>query len=141
MEEIDSLQVELKKRDEELNFKLKAVEEEERRLGEENQKYGTISEEKKILREELVGNLELNLLRRYLMIKEKRIGLAVVPIIGGTCSGCSMNIPPQVFNEVLTNEQIISCPSCSRILYVENKNDTVETLQPKVDTINNISKA
>jgi len=136
MEEIDALQAELKKREGEINNRLKEFGEEERKLKEENQEYELVSEKKKMLREELVRSLELNLLRQYLMIKEKRNGLAVVPVINGTCSGCSMNIPPQVFNEVLTNENIISCPNCSRILYVEKKNGTVDILQSKVDIIN-----
>lgn len=136
MEEIDALQGELKKKGGELEVRLRECEKERKGLEEEIQKYGVVSQEKKVLREELVRGLELNLLRQYLMVKEKRNGIAVVPVKNGTCSGCSMNIPPQVFNEVLTNESIISCPSCNRILYVEMKGNTVDTSQSTGDTMN-----
>lgn len=36
------------------------------------------------------------------------------------CKNCNMNIPPQMFNEVLTQAKIVQCPSCNRILYCEN---------------------
>ncbi len=36
------------------------------------------------------------------------------------CTNCNMNIPPQMFNEVLTKTKIIQCPSCNRILYCED---------------------
>ncbi len=35
------------------------------------------------------------------------------------CTNCNMNIPPQMFNEVLTQTKIIQCPSCNRILHCE----------------------
>ncbi|MGH7828550.1 MAG: C4-type zinc ribbon domain-containing protein [Candidatus Binatia bacterium] len=33
------------------------------------------------------------------------------------CQGCYMNIPPQLWNEILKNERLNLCPSCHRILY------------------------
>ena len=36
------------------------------------------------------------------------------------CMNCNMNIPPQMFNEVLTGAKIIQCPNCNRILHCEN---------------------
>jgi hypothetical protein len=51
------------------------------------------------------------------MIFSRRGGLAVVEIRGGTCQGCHMNIPPQLFNLIQRNEQVIPCPNCQRILH------------------------
>ena len=36
------------------------------------------------------------------------------------CMNCNMNIPPQMFNEVLTRTKIIQCPNCTRILHCED---------------------
>jgi len=33
------------------------------------------------------------------------------------CSGCSVLLRPQVFQEVMTNEQFLTCDTCKRILY------------------------
>jgi hypothetical protein len=135
MEEIDTLQDEQKKKEKELGEKMKAFQEEKKKLEEEEQKFGAVSEENKVLREDLVRELEINLLRQYMIIKEKRNGLAVVSVKKGTCSGCSMHIPPQLYNDILTNEHIITCPSCNRILYVQNGGKTVDKVQSEVDTV------
>ena len=50
------------------------------------------------------------------MIFSRRGGLAVVEIRGGTCQGCRMHVPPQLFNQIQRNEQVILCPSCQRML-------------------------
>jgi predicted nucleic acid-binding Zn-ribbon protein len=43
--------------------------------------------------------------------------MAVVEVTGGICQGCYMNIPPQLWNEIIRSEKINLCPSCQRILY------------------------
>lgn len=57
------------------------------------------------------------MLRRYDQIQKRR-GLAVVQVQGGTCSGCRMSIPPQLYNQLLTRARLDSCPSCARMIYV-----------------------
>jgi len=69
-------------------------------------------------RTELVQTVDGDLRRKYEMIFSRRGGLAVVEIRSGTCQGCRMRVPPQLFNEIQRNhEQVILCPSCQRMLY------------------------
>lgn len=69
-------------------------------------------------RTEIVQTVDGDLRRRYEMIFSRRGGLAVVEIRGGTCQGCRMRVPPQLFNEIQRNQQqVILCPSCQRMLY------------------------
>ncbi len=68
-------------------------------------------------RDRLVEGIDRDLLRRYDQIRSRRQGLAVVEARGGACAGCRMAIPPQIYNEVQRNGEIISCPNCQRILY------------------------
>jgi len=68
-------------------------------------------------RGELVGTVDGDLRRRYEMIFSRRGGVAVVPVRGGTCQGCHMNVPPQLFNLIQRNEQLILCPNCQRMLF------------------------
>jgi predicted nucleic acid-binding Zn-ribbon protein len=53
------------------------------------------------------------------VIFNKRNGMAVVAVKGGTCQGCRMSIPPQLHNLIQRHEQIHFCPNCQRILYIE----------------------
>ncbi len=70
-------------------------------------------------REELAGQINANLRQRYEMLFERRGGYAVVPVKSGTCQGCRMRIPPQLFNLIQRYEAIHFCPNCQRILYHE----------------------
>jgi predicted nucleic acid-binding Zn-ribbon protein len=72
-------------------------------------------------REEILKETDPDLLKRYNTLKEKRNGVAVVLVKNEGCQGCYVNIPPQMYNEVRKNKEIILCPNCHRILYWENK--------------------
>jgi predicted nucleic acid-binding Zn-ribbon protein len=67
--------------------------------------------------EALVPDLKPDLLRRYEMIKGRRNGVAVVSARNSICSGCNMNLPPQLYNELQRSEELICCPNCNRIIY------------------------
>ena len=70
-------------------------------------------------REEIVRALDPELVKRYTTLKERRNGIAVVLVRNEGCQGCYVNIPPQLYNEVQKNKEIIVCPNCQRILYWE----------------------
>ena len=61
--------------------------------------------------------IKMPLLKKYDMLRERRNGKAVVPVISGVCQGCFMNIPPQQFNDILRGDKMFNCPTCQRILY------------------------
>lgn len=56
-------------------------------------------------------------LKRYEMLRERRNGLAVAGVTKGVCLGCNMNIPPQMFNELLKEVELLSCPTCNRMMF------------------------
>ncbi len=74
-------------------------------------------ERERAARGELMQNVEDELRRKYEMIFQRRGGLAVVEVRGGICQGCRMRVPPQLYNEIQRNEQVILCPSCQRMLF------------------------
>ena len=90
----------------------------EQSLGEADSALAT----KKRKRTMITKKLPPELMGLYRTLREKR-RTAVVPARFGTCQGCNVRIPPQMFNEVQKNEAIIVCPSCNRILYWEDRID------------------
>jgi uncharacterized protein len=72
-------------------------------------------------REEIAGNLPPSLLNRYSMLRERRQGVAVVEARDGSCLGCNMNIPPQMYNTLYRGEELISCPHCQRVLFLRRE--------------------
>jgi uncharacterized protein len=73
----------------------------------------------KVDRDQMTQNIESALLQRYEMIFSRRAGLAVSEARDGTCQGCRMRLPPQLFNELQKHQRIYYCPNCQRILYYE----------------------
>ncbi|HSE84091.1 MAG TPA: C4-type zinc ribbon domain-containing protein, partial [Thermodesulfobacteriota bacterium] len=71
-------------------------------------------------REKVTSLVNSDILSMYERVKRKN-GIALVEAKNEVCTGCHMNIPPQLFNEVLTSSRIIQCPNCQRILYSEEK--------------------
>jgi uncharacterized protein len=74
-------------------------------------------------RDLMAGNLERGLLQRYEMIFSRRNGLAVAEARGGTCQGCRMRLPPQLYNQIQRHDSIHFCPNCQRILYHEGEGE------------------
>ncbi len=63
------------------------------------------------------------LLSRYDRIKERRNGLVVVECVDGVCMGCHIHIQPQLYNELVRGDKMISCPACQRILYINSSEE------------------
>ena len=79
---------------------------------------GNIAKHRKA-REKVAENIDPGLLSRYQMIFSRRAGVAVALAKGGTCQGCRMRLPPQLYNEIQKHLQIHFCPNCQRVLYYE----------------------
>lgn len=52
------------------------------------------------------------------LAQRSRDGIAVAEVVGGSCQACNMSLRPQMNVEVRKGNQIITCESCSRILYI-----------------------
>jgi len=69
------------------------------------------------------------LLSHYLRVKQrKKTGPVVVPLKDEICSGCFMQILPQVVNEIMASEKIHTCRHCGRILYYPGLLDEQEPI-------------
>ena len=68
-------------------------------------------------RDETASRLNDDLMGRYELLFDRRGGTAVVSVSSAICQACYMNIPPQLWNDVLRNERVNLCPSCQRILF------------------------
>ena len=50
-------------------------------------------------------------------VSRQRKGIAVAEVRDGHCSSCQVRLRPQLFNDLRSNEHLIQCESCQRILY------------------------
>ena len=57
------------------------------------------------------------LLNKYNAVKNNAGGIGVAVVKNSVCQGCNVNIPPQMFNELLKFDKLLVCPFCQRIIY------------------------
>jgi hypothetical protein len=114
---IDEKQGSLKNHEKDFEQYRGGYEAERKRIDEEMASIDGELVDQKIIFEALVPGLKPDLRRRYEMIKGRRNGIAVVSARNAICSGCNINLPPQLYNELQRSEELICCPNCNRILY------------------------
>lgn len=73
---------------------------------------------KKEERDEYAKTVSAALSGQYIAIREKRGGLAIVPMVNNSCSGCRMTLTPNKANEVKKGKTMMLCDNCTRILYL-----------------------
>ncbi|MFH1653474.1 MAG: C4-type zinc ribbon domain-containing protein [Pseudomonadota bacterium] len=73
-----------------------------------------VEDEKK--KPELKSKIEIALVRKYDFVRTAHPD-ALAAVENGVCLGCHMNIPPQLYNELLRLNELKFCPSCRRLLY------------------------
>ncbi len=52
------------------------------------------------------------------MAQRSRDGIAVAEVVNGSCSACYMQLRPQIQLNVKKGDEIITCESCARIMYI-----------------------
>ena len=80
-------------------------------------------------RPSLISQIDIKVVRKYDYVRQ-RYPDALVHVSRGVCQGCSMNVPPQLYNEMLRFAELKNCPSCHRLIYVikdENKQEGKES--------------
>ncbi len=121
-EQIEELKQEVEKRKKEIEGFEKEAGAEKKRITTKEKEYdskiGALTQE----RDQVEKDVKPDLLAKYKFLSDKRAGIVVAAVDQGVCSACNMNIPPQMFNELLREERILYCPSCQRIIYALKTN-------------------
>lgn len=115
-EEVEMLHSRVEQLEREYRFKADSIEKERQGL------LGELEHTRSQI-DQLKGQLTPECMRHYELIRSSSLLPVVAPVRNGTCYGCYMNIPPQLFNRVQANRDVIVCPSCHRILYFDKNGE------------------
>lgn len=74
-------------------------------------------------RAQLATTVEETARARYERLLKHRGEKIVVGIDHGVCAGCHMTLPPQVLISCQTEQEMVTCPNCGRILYYSPEMD------------------
>lgn len=75
------------------------------------------------VREATAKDVSPSMMKRYLMLRERRQGLAIAEARSGSCLGCNMNLPPQLFNSLYKADNLVACPHCQRLLFLRQEGE------------------
>ena len=118
-EEIEKASGELSEREQTLPAE---TEQHEERMKDWRAEQRSINEELAGAREE-IARLEAEIPPRdraeFRRLIEKKHGLAVALVIGGSCSACHVKVRPAAMQILKQGREIVYCDSCKRILYYE----------------------
>jgi predicted nucleic acid-binding Zn-ribbon protein len=117
MMEAEAGQVELKSAEARLKQDQQAVDVERKELEKIHQQDIMALESYEKERKEIESSVSSDLLPRYERVRKHRGGIAVAAARDYVCEVCKVRIRPQVFQEIIKNDQLIACDACQRILY------------------------
>ncbi len=123
MEQIEKLETEIAELEESLQEKESNYTEEISDYKQKIDDLRAVYEPKKEEHEKIVTQVKPDILPIYEKVS-KRNGIALAEAKDEVCTGCNMNIPPQLFNEVLTLTRIIQCPNCKKILFCDQEKES-----------------
>jgi uncharacterized protein len=117
MEAIDAIKADIKAKEEEMAKMQQEWQKTQQEMEAQISGIDRAVSEAATRRKSIASQVTGDLITRYELIFARRGGMAVVEVTGGICQGCYMNIPPQLWNEIIKSEKVTLCPSCQRILY------------------------
>ena len=138
LHEIENINQEIRTIEDQTLERMVKIEESEQKLGEAKQKLATqtnlLSKKRNELessglkiqgnidqlkdeRDQLEKQIQDELLQQYKKISLARNQVSLAEAKDQSCQACHVRLRPQLFNEIKTNQKIITCESCNRILY------------------------
>jgi len=123
MEKIEKLQRDSKEQDKRFQQDKAAFEKQIADLDAEEQRLQGEWDQKKKERDDYFQTLPDDVRTPYeYRTRGKKRDAVVAPIgVNNTCGGCRTKLPPSVVNDVMKGKDLISCETCSRILYIPAK--------------------
>jgi predicted nucleic acid-binding Zn-ribbon protein len=126
MGQIDTLKSERQAAEEAFNGASANLEKRKKELDSETERLSGMLREVELEKAETASRIEPALMAQYQRVRRGRAE-GVSAVVGGTCQGCRMKVPPQLFIEIQRMKTIHACPSCQRLLYL------TEWVETKVD--------
>jgi predicted nucleic acid-binding Zn-ribbon protein len=118
MVDADAITAEVKQAEAALAAQQKVIDVEKKAMSEELATVEAALAKATAARAGVIASIDRRVLSVFEGIAKMRKGVGLcVATRDGLCSGCRVRLRPQVFQVVRSNDQIVQCDSCQRILY------------------------
>ena len=115
-DELDRQKKELDVLEAALNDNKSKLEGEAAKVAEESKGFDSELKRLTSLRASAIDGIDKRHMAIYDKVRQTRTGVGIVAAAGGSCKGCNMRIPPQIYNDLQRGNELYTCPSCRRIL-------------------------
>ncbi|MFZ0132104.1 MAG: C4-type zinc ribbon domain-containing protein [Desulfobacterales bacterium] len=68
-------------------------------------------------RAEIIAAVPADMLKTYETVKRNSGGVAIAAVKNAVCRGCHVNLPPQMYHDLLHFDKLLICPHCERLIY------------------------
>lgn len=133
MEKIELLQRTAKEAQEKLSATEKAFREGKQALDELERTLSAELTDLEAQQQARSAHVDKGLLSRYNTIKAARKDQPLAEIKEGICSGCRLQLPPQLIAEVKLSQDLHTCPYCRRMLYWDGQIPVETTTGPELE--------
>jgi len=121
MEKVEQLQQTMKESQERVETVERTFAQEKRVLDELEERLSRELTDLEAQQRQQAAHVDRGLLDRYAKLRSARKDQALAAIKNGMCTGCRLQIPPQLVAEVKRSQDLHTCPYCHRMLYWEGE--------------------
>ena len=117
LDEMDQVAVTVATKKDEVKLLFREIEEEKEQI-----RQSALSAQKHLdrlndARAKIITVIEPDLLKIYETVKQNSGGVAIAVVKNAVCQGCHVNLPPQMFHDLLHFDKLLVCPHCERLIY------------------------
>lgn len=85
-------------------------------------------------KESLISQMDAKIIGFYAKIRRWALNTSVVPVFKQACGGCFIKLNDTIYNEINKGNDIVNCPHCGRILYMQQDCESTLQVTPKKKT-------
>ncbi|MGB7920194.1 MAG: C4-type zinc ribbon domain-containing protein [Desulfobacterales bacterium] len=117
LDEMDQVAMTVATKKDEVKLLFREIEEEKEQI-----RQSALSAQKRLdrlndARAKITAVIEPDLLKIYETVKQNSGGVAIAVVKNAVCQGCHLNLPPQMFHDLLHFDKLLVCPHCERLIY------------------------
>jgi predicted nucleic acid-binding Zn-ribbon protein len=130
MSDIETLKKDLQAAEEALGDSSVNLEKKRGEVAAEEAKLAAFNGQAQEERAKITAQIDSKILAQYERVN-KSGKVAVAAVVTGTCQGCRMRVPPQLFIEIQKLKAVHYCPNCLRLLYLPEWQGTKDDQPPQ----------
>lgn len=129
VEKIEKLRAEVDSRTPEIEERRQGIDNRLKEFEQQLEEHQRLIDALKAEREQLASTISKSVYTNYERISRLRGGQGLAEAVNYSCSACRMTIRPQVFSLIKRSEEVVTCESCSRILFYRSVEETAATAE------------